>query len=62
MLRHVESILTLFISIDEAGNFAQTLVEARDEYDLDGVDLDVEDGGATTEIQVEFSTRYHDLE
>ena len=42
------------ISIDEAGNFAQTLVEARDEYDLDGVDLDVEDGGASTEIQVRF--------
>jgi len=39
-------------SIDEAGNFAQTLVWARDEYDLDGVDLDVEDGGASTEIQV----------
>ena len=41
-------------SIDEAGNFAQTLVGARDEYDLDGVDLDVEDGGASTEIQVRF--------
>ena len=47
------------ISIDEAGNFAQTLVEAREDYDLDGVDLDVEDGGATTEIQVSISTKRH---
>ena len=29
-------ILTFVISIDEAGNFAQTLVEAREDYDLDG--------------------------
>ena len=53
-------ILTFAISIDEAGNFAQTLVEAREEFDLDGVDLDVEDGGATTEIQVKFLTKYHE--
>ena len=59
MLRHVECILTFVVSIDEAGNFAQTLVEARDKYDLDGVDLDVEDGGAPTEIQVVFSTKFH---
>ena len=51
--RDIKCFLTLYlISIDEAGNFAQTLVEAREEYDLDGVDLDVEDGGASTEIQV----------
>ena len=62
ILRHEECILTNVISIDEAGNFAQTLVEARDEYDLDGVDLDVEDGGAPTEIQVEFSTKCYAFE
>ena len=61
-MNNEECVLTFVISIDEAGNFAQTLVEARDEYDLDGVDLDVEDGGAPTEIQVEFSTKYHAFE
>ena len=44
----MSSVLTRLVTLLRP----QTLVEARDEYDLDGVDLDVEDGGAPTEIQV----------
>ena len=42
----------------EATKFAESLVRDATDYDIDGVDLDVEDSGATADIQVVQTTVY----
>ncbi len=42
---------------EEAEDFAQSIALLRDLYGLDGIDLDVEDGAADAEIQIEVIER-----
>ena len=39
-------------SVEDAARYAETLSQDVNKYHLDGVDLDVEDSGASAEIQV----------
>ena len=39
-------------SVEEAARYAESLAEAARQFELDGGDLDVEDGGSPVEIQV----------
>ena len=43
----------IYFSRSDAKSFAQSLKVAKDEYGLDGVDFDVEDGAVKADIQAE---------